>query len=729
MKKHLNRFVCLVLLFLFSYSLIALIISCLGCSVQNSFYLWTALLCVSTWYTTCTRNGMWIGLPSSALILFLASRFFPSDLSLQLTDLIDLLTGAYMQQLVFPGEAYSYLNGASDHSLLLLFLIFLLSSYMGAAISSRSGRIGLVLLGSVPFFVTCLTLSASPPVLPVFGLVLFWFLLAAGGSHYDEESDSYMRTLGALLPLSLLLSLLLVYVNPAEYEYDPSLSPVRQVLDKVLQNLDVRLNDLLNGERLTDPDAAPPSVSIEDDEAQSVPDRSTIPWQDSQGGMDLTHSPDRSERETLFLRVQTEQNGTLYLRTVSYGDYTGTGWYSTEEEAPVSSLSFTARALDTAGIPSRTISVQVMQETAYRSLPYFSTDEHGFDSFMPAGIRDRYSARFSSFPESFDGFTLPDGLRDEEQRYRDYAHEYYTRLPESTRLALQELCAQNGLYSDMEDPITQVAAFIQGIGQYDLETDAYPSEDYAVYFLNEAKRGCCVHFATAATALYRSLGIPARITEGFLLDGKAGETLDVKGYQAHAWVEVYRDGLGWLPVEVTGQSGLDSDALGSHETAPDSESIPEEAKEPQPPEEKSHAETLPLPVGFLSEPQGVSGAAGSASAVWRILRWLLAAAALIAALPLRRKIILIFRNRRFEQANTRKAVVAMYQTAQKATSYGAEIPSLLVHTAERAVFSQHEINADEVEACRDQLYILLKSCCLKQKAWNRFRFKYFSVLL
>ena len=729
MNKHLNRFVCLGLLFLFSYSLMALVLSCLGCTVQPAFYLWTALLCVSTWYTTCTRNGMWIGLPASALLLFAASRFFPSDLSLQLNDALDRLTGAYMEQVVYPGEAYAYLNGAADHSLLFLFLVFLLSSYMGAAISSRSGRVGLALLGSVPFFVTCLAVCVSPPVLPVFGMVLFWFLLAVGGSHYDEESFSYRRVLGTVLPLSLLLSLLLVYVNPPEYEYDPSLSPVRQALDKLFQNLDARVNELLNGERLSDPELATPGVEIEDEDAQPEPEQPSMPWQDKSGGIDLTRKPDPSELESVFLRVSAEQNGALYLRAVSYGDYTGTGWSRAEENAPGSALAFTSRTLAAAGTATRSLSVQLMRESLYRYLPYFSPDDQGYDSFVPPGMRSRYTATYRAFPESFADLAVPAGLTEAEQSYRAFAHEYYTRLPDSTRAALQELCTHNGLFPDMEDPIAQVAAFVQRSALYDPETDAYPSGDYALYFLTEASSGYCVHYATAATALYRSLGIPARITEGFLVEAKAGESVDVKGFQAHAWVEVYQDGLGWLPVEVTGQSGLETEALGAHDAEPSPEALPEGAEPSPAPPEEAEAGTLPLPVGLLSEAESSASPSWTSGPVGHILRFVLVLAALLAFLPLRRKLLLRLRSRSFEQSDTRRAVIAMYRSARKAVRYGAEMPELLVATAERAAFSQHEILADEVESCRDQLFMALKSCYLKQKPWNRFRFKYLSALL
>ena len=722
MNKVLNRGVCLLLLFLYSFSLLALIIQSIGCSVQPAFYLWTALLCISTWYTTCTRSGMLIGLPVSALILFAASRVFPSDLSLQLSDVLDRLTGAYMEQIVYPGEAYAYLNGTADHSLLLLLFIFLLASYMGAAVSSRSGRVGLALLGSVPFFVTCLAVSSFPPVLPVFGMLLFWFLLAVGGAHYDEETASYRRILGALLPLSLLLSLLLVYVDPKEYEYDPSQSPVRQTVDSLFKSLDEWLNERFNGERLSNPDAESGDTELES-ENELPPERPSMPWLDGSGALDLTRSPGLSELEALYLRVRAEQNGSLYLRAVSFGDYTGTGWTRTEEHAPVSSLAFAAEAVAASGTENRDLRVQVLQESPFRILPYFSLEEKGYDSFVPAGLASQYTAHYRGFPASFTGLTLPDTQHEAELSYRSYAYAYYTALPESTRASLQDLCVQNGLYPDMEDPISQVAYFVQHAAEYDAEAGAYPSSDYALYFLTTARRGTCVHFATAAAALYRTLGIPARVTEGFLLDAKANESVDVKGYQAHAWVEVYQDGLGWLPVEVTGQSGLDSDALGAHEESPEPDTPHDEPDLIEPPIPSS------LPVGLLSDPSAGTDSPSDGGPVLRILLLVLAVVLLLSILPIRRGVLLTLRRRSFEQSDLRKAVIAMYSTAQKVQRYGTEIPQTLATTAERAFFSRHEISREEAEACREQLDILLKECCEKQTVWGRFRFRFISALL
>ena len=721
MKKNLNYGVCLLLLFLYSFSLLALLIQSIGCSVQPAFYLWTALLCISTWYTTCTRSGMLIGLPASALLLFGASRYFPSDLSQQLNDVLDRLTGAYMEQVVYPGEAYAYLNGTSDHSLLLLLFIFLLASYMGAAISSRSGRVGLALLGSVPFFITCLAVCRYLPVLPAFGMLLFWFLLAIGGSHYEEDSEAYRRILGALLPLSLLLSLLLVYVDPVNYDYDPSQSKVRQTMDTLLERLDDWLNERFSGERLSQTDIESADTDLES-ENELPPEKPPLPWQNAEGALDLTRSPDLSELETLYLRVRAGQDGSLYLRALSFGDYTGTGWTRNDEDAPVSSLAFTAGSLAASAAETRELRVHVLKDSPYRCLPYFSVEEKGYDSFVPAGLTSQYTARYLGFPASFTGLAVPAGVTGAELSYRPYAHAHYTELPEATRASLLELCVQNGLYPDMEDPITQVAYYVQNAGEYDTDVGVYPSDDYALYFLTTAKRGTCVHFATAAAALYRTLGIPARVTEGFLLDAKSGETVDVKGYQAHAWVEVYQDGLGWLPVEVTGQSGLDSDALGSHDETPTPETANSEV------DSTLSVTPPPLPVGLLSDPSGGEDAQSISGSLLRLLFAACIILLLLAALPIRRRVILFLREKRFTQPDTRQAVIAIYGTALKAQPFGAETPQFLIDKAERAYFSQHEIAPEDVDACRKQLMALLDGCYTKQKPWGKFRFKFFSAL-
>ena len=65
------------------------------------------------------------------------------------------------------------------------------------------------------------------------------------------------------------------------------------------------------------------------------------------------------------------------------------------------------------------------------------------------------------------------------------------------------------------------------------------------------------NYATEAVALYRDMGVPTRYVEGYIADARKKETetdgfyhVEVQGQDAHAWIEIYKDGVGWIPVEV-----------------------------------------------------------------------------------------------------------------------------------------------------------------------------------
>ena len=88
--------------------------------------------------------------------------------------------------------------------------------------------------------------------------------------------------------------------------------------------------------------------------------------------------------------------------------------------------------------------------------------------------------------------------------------------------------------------------------EYNREMDAQSNPTVA--FLSEYKEGVCRHYAQAATLLYRSLGIPARYTVGFYVHSDKAGMVTVTNKEAHAWVEVYIEDLGWVYVEVTGES-------------------------------------------------------------------------------------------------------------------------------------------------------------------------------
>ena len=66
------------------------------------------------------------------------------------------------------------------------------------------------------------------------------------------------------------------------------------------------------------------------------------------------------------------------------------------------------------------------------------------------------------------------------------------------------------------------------------------------------KQGFCQYYAPTMAVLLRDLHIPTRIVEGFLPGERTGDTEVIRDNNAHAWVEVYFPGYGWIPFDPTG---------------------------------------------------------------------------------------------------------------------------------------------------------------------------------
>lgn len=153
----------------------------------------------------------------------------------------------------------------------------------------------------------------------------------------------------------------------------------------------------------------------------------------------------------------------------------------------------------------------------------------------------------------------------------------YTEVPEDIREELSQICARQGFEGSRAEIIEQIQDFLSSGYGYTVSPGRTPSNrDFVLYFLQEKKQGFCVHFASSACLLLRSMGIPARYAEGYCFDYTVYEeavayegdntewntgysgldyntpvTIELTDGNAHAWVEVYFEEVGWVPVEFT----------------------------------------------------------------------------------------------------------------------------------------------------------------------------------
>ena len=87
---------------------------------------------------------------------------------------------------------------------------------------------------------------------------------------------------------------------------------------------------------------------------------------------------------------------------------------------------------------------------------------------------------------------------------------------------------------------------------YVYDQDFEPEDKTIDYFIFESKTGICTSYATAMVLMARSQGLPARYVEGFAAYERAPDgRYVIRDSHAHAFVEVYISGVGWMTFDPT----------------------------------------------------------------------------------------------------------------------------------------------------------------------------------
>ncbi|HVX33491.1 MAG TPA: transglutaminase-like domain-containing protein [Solirubrobacterales bacterium] len=101
--------------------------------------------------------------------------------------------------------------------------------------------------------------------------------------------------------------------------------------------------------------------------------------------------------------------------------------------------------------------------------------------------------------------------------------------------------------------VHRVENFLLADGRYHYTTDVgSPGMEPLMEFLFQTHQGYCQHFAGAAALLLRVTGVPTRVVVGFATGEQIGkDTWAVRDEDAHAWIQVYFPGVGWVPFNPT----------------------------------------------------------------------------------------------------------------------------------------------------------------------------------
>ncbi len=190
-------------------------------------------------------------------------------------------------------------------------------------------------------------------------------------------------------------------------------------------------------------------------------------------------------------------------------------------------LSFgSAVALTTAGSSSTSL-VQVRGEEVH-----FASDANAY----------RYAASSTEEKQATEPL-------DEPQRQRALA------VPPTLDPRVRELAAR--VAGGEDDPLAtgrRLERWLTRNLEYTLELPG-DVDDPLVDFLFARKAGHCEHFATALAVMLRTRGIPARLVGGFFGGERIGERYVLRAGDAHAWVEAWVDGQGWVRFDATPETG------------------------------------------------------------------------------------------------------------------------------------------------------------------------------
>ena len=232
---------------------------------------------------------------------------------------------------------------------------------------------------------------------------------------------------------------------------------------------------------------------------------------------------------------------------------------------------------------------------------------------------------------------------DMKRLYNDYADQTYLQVPDHVRERFQDDIARTAS-ADPFTTVRNVLSLLREQTTYDTSPGRVPvGRDFAEYFFYRNKKGFCVHYATTAVLMLRMNGIPARFVSGYRVSPSEFREKDNRTYQAvvtsedaHAWVEVYIDHVGWIVAEAT--PGFEQIDLGDGSQDPANPEYQDTA-EPTPTPTPS---ATPSPIAASDSSQdgtdGGSDLAGRTSRLWKAvvpyIGWIILCVLLLPAISL-----------------------------------------------------------------------------------------------
>jgi len=327
-----------------------------------------------------------------------------------------------------------------------------------------------------------------------------------------------------------------------------------------------------------------------------------------------------------------------------------------------------------------------------------------------------------------------------ENNYREFVSNYYLEIPQDIEEKLlphwKKIAKEYGPVEKLSSEEKQecVRAFL---------TACFPEDGEKVKIelpLDQVK-GSSYQYATVAAMTLRHFGIPSRYAEGYVItkemaeNADDGTTIQVGSNNGGAWVELYQNGLGWIPMAV--MPGIETEPMGVNLDAEDGD-MPKEI-----PPKESLQDNQPNP-----EEKPTSGGAAALIKENPVISLLFCFGILFAVLliiAVRRKVILKKRSKRWDETAAKDAAPWIFADAADllrrlglmrgngsmrelvtpirerfGVSYAKDFEHMIIIN-DRALFSSRPLEEEYRETAKafytDTLHLLLADAKWYKKLW------------
>ena len=656
-------------------------------------------------------------LPKSWIWLLAVAAFAGGGLYMlraQLIESASALVSAVTQQYaeaISGIQAVQLSDTANADATLVLILFAALYALLCSWTVMRSESLVYLFILTLPVLALCLIILQTPPaawaILLVVGVLALLLLTQLLRARQASEGNRLALLLAA--PLALLIGLIALLFPANTYDRAEWSDRLQETISTTADKLTLFRRDAQTGQvKFTSP-ISPSTLG-------------SYLWDSSVTSVNLNRVGPQLQFGRSVMRVKSEVSGPTHLRGDSMAVYEDNRWKALSE-SDYSAASGGENAL-LAGASPVSYWPDMQIETDMKSGIYYTPY---YPLFLPDDAEAYFDAYFKN-PSQQTSYTISYtaahfGMNDTD--YDAFVQTVYTQVPDETRQALADILPQLGVQAE-DDPkqiVSVVQAYVAASASYDLNTPSVPNgEDFVSWFLHDSDTGYCVHFATAAAILLRCLDVPARYVTGYSTTLTANEWTTVTSDDAHAWVEYYIDGIGWYVLDPTPAADTPAQTVPEEPVSAPLEPT-NDSQEDTPPADDEPPTVPDTPVGNQETPQENSKKAVP------ILHFIWPVLVLAAALFLWRVLLFSIRRTAIGKGSpNRRAITLYHHICWLARQTKTEVPGEFLAVAEKARFSHHKLNREDLLPLQAHAEQLTKQLLADKRFWKQALYRVFYAL-